>query len=206
MTPSQRLTDILWLDITDSTNRYLREASGRCDNLSVVAAREQTAGRGQGTHTWHSLRGQNLLFSMIFKPVKLAASDIILITCATTLGLLDYLQDKGVKARIKWPNDIWVDDKKICGILIENKLDGDFVSQSIIGIGFNLNQTEWPEDLPNPVSLGQLTGKQYDLEEEMASLATKIRRRFASIGDRDGESGLQEEFGKNVFRLPEGPA
>ena len=206
MTPSQRLTDILWLDITDSTNRYLREASGRCDNLSVVAAREQTAGRGQGTHTWHSLRGQNLLFSMIFKPVKLAASDIILITCATTLGLLDYLQDKGVKARIKWPNDIWVGDKKICGILIENKLDGDFVSQSIIGIGFNLNQTEWPEDLPNPVSLGQLTGKQYDLEEEMASLATKIRRRFASIGDRDGESGLQEEFGKNVFRLPEGPA
>ena len=206
MTPSQSTADIKWLDITDSTNRYLREASGDCDNLSVVAAMEQTAGRGQGTHTWHSLRGQNLLFSMLFKPEALPASNILLITCATTLGLLDYLKSKGVKARIKWPNDIWVEDKKICGILIENALDGDSVSRSIIGIGFNLNQTEWPEDLPNPVSLKQLTGEDYNPEKELELLAEKIRRRFALIGSRDGESDLQEEFGKNVFRLPGGPA
>ena len=174
--------------------------------MSVVAAVEQTAGRGQGTHTWHSLREQNLLFSMLFKPEALPASNIILITCATTLGLLDYLESKGVKARIKWPNDIWVDEKKICGILIENTLDGDSVSKSIIGIGFNLNQTEWPEDLPNPVSLKQLTGADYEPGKELELLAEKIRRRFALIGSRDGESGLQEEFGKNVFRLPAGPA
>ena len=143
---------------------------------------------------------------MLFRPENLPATSIILITCATTLGILDYLRCKGVNARIKWPNDIWVDDKKICGILIENRLDGNMVLDSIIGIGFNLNQAEWPEDLPNPVSLKQLTGNSYVLEDELILLSEKIRRRFACIGSSDGESGLQEEFGKYVFRLPEGPA
>lgn len=206
MTPSQGPADILWLDITDSTNKWLRDASERCDNLSVVAAVEQSAGRGQGTHTWHSLPGRNLTFSLLFKPEKLPAGDILLITCATTLGLLDYLRDNGVQARIKWPNDIWVGDKKICGILIENTLDGPLVAKSIIGIGFNLNQDEWPDDLPNPVSLSQLTGKKYELRPELEALASKIRRRLACIGTGDGESELQEEFGKYVFRLPAEPA
>ncbi len=206
MAPSKWPADILWLNVTDSTNRYLREASGRCDNLSVVAAIEQTAGRGQGTHTWHSQSGMNLLFSILYRPEKLEAKNMILITCATTMGILDYLGGKGVSARIKWPNDIWAGDRKICGILIENKLDGAFVAESIIGIGFNLNQVQWPDDLPNPVSLRQLTGTSYELKDELELLVQKIRRRFALIGSRDGESNLQEEFGKNVFRLPEGPA
>ena len=201
MTPSQSTADILWLDTAESTNKCIREASGSTDNLSVIAALEQTAGRGQGTHTWHSLRGMNLTFSMLFRPEKLNVSDIILITCATTLGLVDYLKDKGVKARIKWPNDIWVGDRKICGILIENVLDGDYVKESIIGIGFNLNQTEWPSELPNPVSLKQLTGDDYELHAELELLAGKIRRRLAMTGTGDGGSALQEEFGKLVFRL-----
>jgi len=202
MEPSQSPADILWLDITESTNKYIKEHCKYCDNLSVVAAVEQTAGRGQGTHSWHSTRGQNLTFSMIFKPAGLHAGDILLITCATTLGLLDYLGEKGVKGRIKWPNDIWVEDKKICGILIENVLDGSMVHHSIIGIGFNLNEDKWPADLPNPVSLKELTRSSYEPQAELASLVNKIRRRLSDIGTRDGESALQEEFGKNVFRLP----
>ena len=202
MTPSQEPADIKWLDITESTNKCLRDAPEAYDNLSVVAALEQTAGRGQGTHTWHSLPGRNLTFSILFKPRELPAANIILITCATTLGLLDYLRDEGVRARIKWPNDIWVEDKKICGILIENALNADKVQRSIIGIGFNLNQCEWPDDLPNPVSLKQLTGKEYELKTEMEELAKKIRRRLTVIGSITGEKDLQEEFGKYLFRLP----
>lgn len=202
MAPSQRSDNILWLPVTDSTNKYLRDNSGGCDNLSVVAAGEQTAGRGQGTHTWHSEPGRNLLFSILFRSDGLAAGELILITCATTLGILDYLREKGVEARIKWPNDIWVGDKKICGMLIENRLDGTLVTDSIIGIGFNLNQTTWPVDLPNPVSLKELTGRTYDLHEELACLAEKIRRRLACIGTDNSGSELQEEFGKYVFRLP----
>lgn len=195
----------MWLSTTDSTNRALREASSGLDNLSVIATREQTAGRGQGTHTWHSEPGLNLTFSLLFRPKDLHTEDIILITCGTTLGIRDYLLSRGVESRIKWPNDIWVKDRKICGILIENKLDGTRVAESIIGIGFNLNETQWPADLPNPVSLKQLTGKDYETHAELEALAEKICRRLSSSDTAIGRKVLQEEFGKNVFRLPAEP-
>ena len=195
----------MWLSTTDSTNRALREASSGLDNLSVIATREQTAGRGQGTHTWHSEPGLNLTFSLLFRPKVLHTEVIILITCGTTLGIRDYLLSRGVESRIKWPNDIWVKDRKICGILIENKLDGTRVAESIIGIGFNLNETQWPADLPNPVSLKQLTGKDYETHAELEALAEKICRRLSSSDTAIGRKVLQEEFGKNVFRLPAEP-
>ena len=113
----------------------------------------------------------------------------------------NYLLEKGIEARIKWPNDIWVGDKKICGILIENILDGSFIRDSIIGIGFNLNEDKWPEDLPNPVSLHNLTGKEYSTDAELVLLTNKICRRFAQAGSYDGRLSLQEEFGEYLFRL-----
>ena len=202
MTPSQSPVSIIWLDKTESTNKCIREAFESSDNLSVIAATEQLACRGQGDHTWHSLRGQNLTFSMLFKPSGMEAKDIQLISCAVTLGILDYLKSEGIQnCRIKWPNDIWVGDKKICGILIENILDGTFVKGSIIGIGFNLNQDHWPPELPNPISLKQLSGKCYDPHAELKILTEKICRRLAHTDYDDGRRELQEEFGKNVFRL-----
>ncbi|MBO6169554.1 MAG: biotin--[acetyl-CoA-carboxylase] ligase [Bacteroidales bacterium] len=203
MKPSQSSYKIFWLETAESTNRTLREHIDQYDNLSVIAAREQTAGRGQGTHTWFTTPGLNLTFSLLYKPDDLATSDILLITCATTLGIRDYLLSKGVTARIKWPNDIWVGDQKICGILIENILDGKRVSHSIIGIGLNINEENWPEDLPNPVSLKQLTGKRYDLEPELEQLTEKICRRFAQVDTTNGRLQLQEEFEKYLFRLDE---
>lgn len=203
MTPSQSPAPIIWLDSAESTNKYLRMASGTSDNLSVAAALEQTEGRGQGTHTWHSRKGENLTFSILFRPERLAAGDILILTCAVTAGIRDYLGEEGVSSRIKWPNDIWVGDRKICGILIENTLTEGFVRESIIGVGFNLNQDSWPEDLPNPVSLSQLTGRKYELRPELERLAEKICRRLAMIGSNTGRKVLQEEFEKNVFRLTE---
>ncbi len=169
--------------------------------MSVIAAEEQTGGRGQGTHSWYSSPGLNLTFSILWRPEKLHTDELIIITCATTLGILDYLHDKGINARIKWPNDIWVGNRKICGILIENILDVQRIKDSIIGIGFNLNESAWPSDLPNPVSLSELSGKHYDIREELVSLTTKIRRRLTIAGSADGRSSMQEEFGKNMFRL-----
>ena len=201
MNPSQSGADIIWLSTTESTNRAVRDAICRLDNLSVIAAVEQTAGRGQGTHTWHSTPGKNLTFTMLYKPANLPAASILTITCAVTLGIRDYLSGHGIEAAIKWPNDIWVGDKKICGILIENTLEQGRVSNSIIGIGFNLNETDWPAELPNPVSLANLTGKQYSCRPELESLAQKIRRRFSLAETDGGRKKLQEEFGKYVFRL-----
>ena len=199
---------ILWLDTAASTNSELRERMSGLENLSVVAARAQTAGRGQGTHTWHASPGQNLTFSILYRfegPCALAAADTLLITQVTTLALRDYLLGHGVQARIKWPNDIWVGERKICGILIENMLEGAAVRASIVGIGLNLNETGWPAELPNPVSLRELTGRVYDPGEELRRVQKEIRRRFGCLAEADGRTSLQEEFGKYLFKLPGGP-
>jgi len=208
MEPSDACAHILWLETADSTNSELRRRIAGLDNLSIVATREQTAGRGQGTHTWFSTPGKNLTFSILYRfrgEFALAASDAILITQVTTLALRDYLLGHGVRARIKWPNDIWVEDRKICGILIENTLEGGMVRESIVGIGLNLNETGWPPELPNPVSLRELTGREYATEAELTALEKEIRRRFGLLASPDGRCSLQEEFGKYVFRLPVAP-
>ena len=208
MEPSLPDPQIIWLDSADSTNSALRRLSEGLDNLSIVAARAQTAGRGQGDHTWFASPGTNLTFSILYRfggESALAAADAILITQVTTLALRDYLLSHGVQARIKWHNDIWVGDRKICGILIENRLEGAAVQESIVGIGLNLNETDWPEELPNPVSLRELTGRTYDLETELEGLHKEICRRFGQLASGDGRRSLQEEFGKYMFRLPEGP-
>ena len=207
MEPYEPAAPIIWLESAESTNKVLRSRSGSLDNLSIIAARSQTAGRGQGDHTWFSSPDTNLTFSILYRfgdDCRIAASEAILITQVTTLALRDYLLEKGVEARIKWPNDIWVGDWKICGILIENTLVGQEVRESIVGIGLNVNETGWPQELPNPVSLREITGRTYDLQEELAGLHETICRRFGQLATPDGRSSLQEEFGKFMFRLPGG--
>ena len=208
MEPSDACAHILWLETADSTNSELRRRIAGLDNLSIIATREQTAGRGQGTHTWFSTPGRNLTFSILYRfgdAYALAASDAILITQVTTLAIRDYLLGHGVRARIKWPNDIWVEDRKICGILIENTLESGMVRESIVGIGLNLNETGWPPELPNPVSLRELTGREYAPDAELTALEKEIRRRFGLLASPDGRCSLQEEFGRFMFRLPEAP-
>jgi len=208
MEPSHATPHIIWLETVDSTNHALRARINDFDNLSIIAAREQTAGRGQGTHTWYATPGKNLTFSILYRfagAFHLKAIDALLITQVTTLALRDYLLGHGVRARIKWPNDIWVDDRKICGILIENILEGGIVRESIVGIGLNVNETGWPAELPNPVSLSELTGRRYTLESELTELHQAICRRFGQLGSTDGRKSLEEEFGEYMFRLPEGP-
>ena len=208
MEPTHAGAHILWLDTVDSTNSELRKRISGLDNLSIVATRKQTAGRGQGTHTWFATPGQNLTFSILYRfegACTLAASDALLITQVTTLALRDYLLGYGVRARIKWPNDIWVEDRKICGILIENTMTEGRVRASIVGIGLNLNETAWPAELPNPVSLCELTGQHFEPASELVLLQKEIRRRFGQLASPDGRISLQEEFEKYLFRLPEGP-
>ena len=148
--------DIIWLDEVDSTNKYAREHIWELDNLSVVASLAQTSGKGQGDHKWHSEPGQNLLFSIVLKNPDIHASKQVKISDTTAESIVDLLDDHGIEAWIKPPNDIWVDKKKICGILIEHSLIGSRISWTIIGIGLNVNQTTFPADLPNPTSMALL--------------------------------------------------
>ena len=132
----------------------------------AVVADYQTAGRGCGTNTWESERGKNLLFSMLIHPTDISANEQFRITEIVSVALCQTLQAYiNNKVEIKWPNDIYVGDKKICGILIENRLQGNTIKESIIGIGLNVNQTVFKSDAPNPVSIRQLTGRETDLKE-----------------------------------------
>ena len=197
------MSGIKWFAELDSTNNEARRTLDALDNFSVLATESQTAGRGQGEHTWYATPGRNLTFTVVLRPRLLPARDGILITHITTVSLVKYLEYHGVEARIKWPNDIWVGDKKICGILIENVLDGQYVQASIIGIGLNINEEGWPDYLPNPVSLSELTGRKYDIHTELETFYKIFCRHAEMIYGEDGRRLLQEEFGKRVFRLPE---
>ena len=200
-----RGSDIIWLDKTDSTNLELRRRISDLDNLSVLCAVEQTAGRGQGDHTWTSAPGQNLTCSVLLRfgdIAPLRAEDALFITKVITLAIVDLLADMGIKARIKWHNDIYVDGLKICGILIENILNGEMVRESIVGIGLNVNQTAFPGDLPNPVSIAILKGGRHDVKEIARALREKIARRAGMLSDATGRSELTAQFEALVFRLP----
>lgn len=210
MEPLQAGGGIIWVESTESTNSELRRHIGELDNLSVIAAREQTAGRGQGDHSWFSSPATNLTFSILFRfgegfPVTLGSSDAVLVTQITTLAVRDHLLSRGIGSRIKWPNDIWTGDRKICGILIENSSMGGMVTSSIVGIGLNVNETGWPAGLPNPVSMRELSGKVYNLDEELRALAGRLRSRYEEAASPEGRRRLDEKFSLNVFRLPSKP-
>ena len=198
MEQSSSELNICWLESTDSTNKELRKRLDRSDNLSIIAAEMQTAGRGQGDHTWHSAPGQNLTFSILLRHRCLKGSDALAVTSIMALGIRDYLQAKGIEPWIKWPNDIWVGEKKICGILVENSIHGGTIDFSIVGVGLDLNQTDWPSELPNPVSLKELTGKDYDTHEELRQLSDAIARRSAQTSVPGGVAEIIEEFKKVV--------
>ena len=150
--------DIIWLDTVDSTNDEARRRISDLDNLSVLSALEQTAGRGQRGNSWAARAGENLTFTIVLKYghgalPSVRAVDQFTISEITALTVVDLLASHGIEAKIKWPNDIYVGNKKICGILIENSVREGMLSSSIIGIGLNVNQTEFDPSLPNPTSM-----------------------------------------------------
>ena len=173
--PMERRVRIRWTDETDSTQDELRRHIEASDNLSVVAALNQTSGRGQRGNTWHSAKGLNLTFSMLLRfgngySAPLKASGQFGITRAMTLGVSRYLESEGIESRIKWPNDIYIRNRKVCGMLIENIIEDGMVASSIVGIGLNVNQREFPPGIPNPTSMSLRTGKEYSLGEELVKL------------------------------------
>jgi BirA family biotin operon repressor/biotin-[acetyl-CoA-carboxylase] ligase len=158
---------IIHLKETPSTNLYIREyiQKERLPEGSVVVAESQTAGRGQSGNSWESAPGENLTFSLVLYPYTVPVNRQFIISQTVALAVKETLDAYTDAISIKWPNDIYRHDKKICGILIENNLSGRQIQSSIIGVGLNLNQTRFTSEAPNPVSLRQITGKEYDKED-----------------------------------------
>ncbi len=193
---------IIWYDSIDSTNSEAIRQFERCDDFTVFAARFQSGGRGQKGTRWESETGKNLTFSVVIKPDSLKAKTQFIISQIVTVGLKRYLSSKGIDAKIKWPNDIYVGDKKICGILIESFLSGDIMSGSIIGIGLNVNQSIFVSDAPNPVSMSIIKGIDYNLEEELDLLVGYIDKlyRLYVKSPSGRESELKAEYLESLYR------
>lgn len=171
---------IIWLDEVDSTNS---EAERRlaAEGSLVVAALNQTSGRGQGDHKWHSASGENLTFTLAMQyPVERAPKvcDEALVSYGTALGVVDYLSSKGIEARIKLQNDIYVGTNKICGLLIKHQVRNGRLRNSIIGIGLDVNESAFPSDIPNPTSMLLETGKHYDIKKELEILLSFLEKRL----------------------------
>ena len=175
---------IVHINETDSTNRWLKENG---EGEMVVVAGYQTAGKGCGTNSWESERGKNLTFSMLIHPEDIPANRQFHITEAVSVALCETLEAYIYnKVEIKWPNDIYVGDKKICGVLIENRLQGAEIKDSIIGIGLNVNQRVFKSDAPNPVSLWQLLGHEVDRDELLQRFLSCLK--VVSLGENTGFS------------------
>lgn len=187
------------IEETTSTNDDARDPSYR--HGDIVWAEFQTTGRGQRGHRWSSDAGLNLMFSVVLCPEALPVSEQFLLSEAVALALADMLGSYGIEARIKWTNDIYVGDRKITGVLIEQNVSGGCISRSVVGIGINVNQTEFDPSLPNPVSMAQIAGRTFDRREVLDRFSACLGRRYAQI-DRDRDA-LQEEYRSRMYRLEE---
>ena len=185
---------IIHIAETDSTNRWLTSHGDSplvsapftrgLSPCEVVWADYQTAGKGQGTNSWESERGKNLLFSILYHPQDIPANRQFQISMAVSLAIADALGEQIGDVSIKWPNDIYWRNAKIGGILIENRLMGQTIKDSIIGVGINVNQRQFHSDAPNPVSLWQIHGHETDRE----TLLRSILDRFSLYINKDVKS------------------
>ncbi len=187
-------------DILGSTNDEARNPKYR--EGDIVIAECQTAGRGQRGHTWESAEGENLTFSLILEPKFLPVNEQFLLSEVLALGLVDTLAEYGVEARIKWTNDIYVGDRKIVGMLVENSLGGGCLARTIAGIGLNVNQAKYDSSLPNPTSMSIVAGRVFDREEVLVRLHSNIMLLYEAL--RRGEKELlQQRYRSTMYRLDE---
>ncbi len=162
----------MYIEQTHSTSSLLREMySDALPHLYTIRTGFQTAGRGQAGNSWESEEGKNLLCSVLLKYEGVSAKEQWRISMLVAVALREAIikvfgteERFSNKLTIKWPNDIYYENKKLVGILIENMLQGTKVEYTIAGVGVNVNQTQWRSDAPNPISMKEITGEEYDVE------------------------------------------
>ena len=177
------------LDTVDSTNSEAARHYDSAADLEVWAADFQEAGRGLQQNRWESEAGQNLLFSIFFRPKNLLAEKQFLLSQLVSLSLYETLQKEGINAIIKWPNDIYAGKKKIAGILIENHISGAYVSSSIAGIGLNVNQAVF-HTASNPTSMFLETNRLFSLPLVLQEILNNVTKYYLSVNPEK----LQEKY------------
>ena len=197
---------IKWYESIDSTNLQAQRELADMPQINegvVWVADYQTSGRGQRGNSWESGTGLNLLFTVLLRPDFVNVADQFVISQITALAIVKFLETRGLSPKIKWPNDIYVGDKKICGILIEHTICGANLSASILGIGVNVNQTRFCSDAPNPTSLklelgcGQDVNRKEVLSDILQHLFCMYEKLYNSL------EGIDKEYHSYLYRLGE---
>lgn len=196
---------IIRLPETASTNIYAIEilSKDRPENGTVIITDYQTHGKGTDTNTWESEKGSNLTFSLILYPVFNAGQQFIL-NKAISVAICNFLQSElpEKQVKVKWPNDIYIEDKKVCGTLIQNSVIGNRLDYVVAGIGLNVNQISFTGDAPNPVSMKMVTGTEYDLNELLDRLLNSIFEKYALV-KTETSAIIENEYNKLLYRRME---
>lgn len=193
----------MFIDETHSTSSLLRETyDDSLPHLFTIRTDFQTAGRGQAGNSWESEKGKNLLFSTLLRYPEVEVANqwrlSMLVAVAVReaiTSILSPLAPRLSPITIKWPNDIYYNDQKLVGILIENTLSGRHIAYTIAGVGINVNQTQWLSNAPNPVSMKQITGEEYDVEKLLNAFLEAIQRWETASTEQ-----LREEYIKHLYR------
>ncbi|TLM92227.1 biotin--[acetyl-CoA-carboxylase] ligase [Hymenobacter jeollabukensis] len=196
---------LIWLPECGSTNTEARELIGqnRATDGCTVITDKQTAGRGQRGNQWEAAPGENLTLSVVWRPAFVPAAASFHLNLAVALGVHDWasaLLGPDPALRLKWPNDLFYQDQKLGGILIENTLSGAQIHYSVVGIGINVNQARF--DVPTATSLSRLTGRAYALPPLAARLLESLERRYLQL--RAGHvAALQQAYRQVLYRYDE---
>ena len=197
---------MIHLNETDSTNRYLQQlcqeaGNNKVEEFTTVCADYQTAGKGQRGNSWEAAKGANLLFSFVCYPTFVPIRQQFVLSQLISLGIKETLDEYCSDISIKWPNDIYWKEKKICGILIENDLQGNSIGRCISGIGLNINQEVFLSDAPNPISLKQITGKHYQRETITEKVMQRIEQSYQKLKEDSAyASELATRYAASLFR------
>lgn len=170
------------------------------ENYTIVVTKNQTKGRGQHHSTWISEPNKNLTFSLLVKDLNLYFKDQKFLNFAVSIAIHTVLKNKEIpNLTIKWANDIMSANQKICGILIENTLKNDIINQSIIGIGLNVNQTNFEDSLTKATSIKILTGEDYELDSLLLEIVNEIKNHIAFI-QKNEFTTLENNYLKNLYK------
>ena len=194
--------NLIKLDAIDSTNDFLKEMSKKqiVENFTTVVAKTQTKGKGQMGSTWDSESGKNLIMSILIKDILKNTDEIFHLNVAIALSVIQLLEDLNLpKLSIKWPNDIMSDNKKLCGILIENSFKSDNKIESIVGIGLNVNQKAF-ESLPKASSLAVVMDKEFELDLILEQLIFQIKKNCSLILSNQS-AVLWNQFHQYLFKI-----
>lgn len=189
---------VIRLDTVDSTNTYLHACRGD-EDVVVVTARHQTAGRGQGGNRWEDAEGQNLLFSIQIRPVEVAIDHQFVLAMAEALALKRALDAYADGMELKWPNDIYHRDRKLSGTLIETAVSGGRLKRMIMGTGINVNQRRFTSDAPNPVSLSQITGSDESIDHLLERILQAFNDYYRRVLEGD-YAGISREYHEALYR------